>query len=112
MPRRLRLSRRAGFDLQRESLACNGLPAVNVSRPSRWGNPFVAGKLAGGAAEAVAKFRLYAADPAYRAEARIALQGKNLACWCAPDQPCHAEVLLEIVNAQKRDRPAAAPLPV
>tara|TARA_R110000868_G_scaffold389993_1_gene659426 strand:+ start:2789 stop:3202 length:414 start_codon:yes stop_codon:yes gene_type:complete len=27
-----------------------------------------------------------------------ALRGKNLACWCAPDAPCHADVLLEIAN--------------
>ena len=27
------------------------------------------------------------------------LRGKNLACWCALDQPCHADVLLEVVNA-------------
>ena len=24
------------------------------------------------------------------------LRGKNLACWCPLDQPCHADVLLEI----------------
>jgi hypothetical protein len=27
------------------------------------------------------------------------LRGKNLACWCKPGQPCHADVLLEIANA-------------
>lgn len=26
------------------------------------------------------------------------LRGKNLACWCALDEPCHADVLLEIAN--------------
>lgn len=26
------------------------------------------------------------------------LRGKNLACWCALDQQCHADVLLEIAN--------------
>jgi hypothetical protein len=112
-PCRLRLSRRPGFDLQRESLERNGLPAVNVSRPSRWGNPFVAAKLPGGAAEAVARFRAFAADRGFRAAARAALSGKNLACWCAPGQPCHADILLEIVNEGKeRDRPSAAPLPM
>lgn len=24
------------------------------------------------------------------------LRGKNLACWCSLDQPCHADVLLEL----------------
>ena len=27
------------------------------------------------------------------------LRGKDLACWCALDQPCHADVLLEWANA-------------
>ncbi len=27
------------------------------------------------------------------------LKGKNLACWCRLDQPCHADVLLELVNS-------------
>lgn len=31
------------------------------------------------------------------------LRGKNLACWCPLDGPCHADVLLELAN-----RPASA----
>lgn len=27
------------------------------------------------------------------------LRGKNLACWCAFGEPCHADVLLELANA-------------
>ncbi|RMI14270.1 DUF4326 domain-containing protein [Pseudoroseomonas wenyumeiae] len=27
------------------------------------------------------------------------LRSKNLACWCRLDQPCHADVLLEMANA-------------
>jgi hypothetical protein len=27
------------------------------------------------------------------------LRGKDLACWCPLDYPCHADVLLEIANA-------------
>ena len=26
------------------------------------------------------------------------LRGKNLACWCPLDQPCHADVLLDLAN--------------
>jgi hypothetical protein len=26
------------------------------------------------------------------------LRGRDLACWCAPAHPCHADVLLEIAN--------------
>jgi hypothetical protein len=31
-----------------------------------------------------------------------ALRGRDLACWCAPGAPCHADVLLEIANAPLR----------
>jgi hypothetical protein len=27
------------------------------------------------------------------------LRGKDLACWCPLDQPCHADVLLDLANA-------------
>jgi hypothetical protein len=27
------------------------------------------------------------------------LRGRDLACWCPLDQPCHADVLLEVANA-------------
>lgn len=27
------------------------------------------------------------------------LRGKNLACWCAIDKPCHGHVLIEYANA-------------
>jgi len=26
------------------------------------------------------------------------LKGKNLACWCPLDNPCHADILLELAN--------------
>jgi hypothetical protein len=29
---------------------------------------------------------------------RSELRGRDLVCWCPPDQPCHADVLLEIAN--------------
>jgi len=32
-------------------------------------------------------------------EIRAELAGKDLACWCPLDQPCHADVLLEIANS-------------
>lgn len=28
------------------------------------------------------------------------LRGKGLACWCKEDEPCHADVLLEIANQE------------
>jgi len=108
-PVRLQLSRRKGFDLQGISRAANGLPAINVARPSKWGNPFEVGMtehlgipFCGGpltVAEAVVLFRGTIGSklndfPNCLEE----LWGKNLACWCKPGEPCHADVLLELSN--------------
>jgi hypothetical protein len=112
-PVRLRLSRRAGFDLQALSLATNGLPAVKVDRSTMFGNPFVVShdKISG--RQAVAQYRAllesasiaqttsHPQDVRHRREYALnnlaALRGKNLACWC--DGPwCHADVLLDISN--------------
>ncbi|TBZ68002.1 DUF4326 domain-containing protein [Rhizobium leguminosarum bv. viciae] len=27
------------------------------------------------------------------------MRGFNLACWCKPGEPCHADILLEVANA-------------
>ena len=34
----------------------------------------------------------------YAEEIRAKLAGHDLMCWCPLDQPCHADVLLEIAN--------------
>lgn len=111
MPVRLRLSRRKGFNLQELSQATNRLPAVNVARPSKWGNPYRIEPAFEGdgvkfpevtAETAVALFRTRwerAADQWLSArEALEQLRGKNLACWCKPGAPCHADVLLDLAN--------------
>lgn len=36
-------------------------------------------------------------DPEFAASV-MDLRGRDLACWCPLDQPCHADVLLEIAN--------------
>lgn len=102
-PVRLRLSRQGGFNLQAHSLATNGLAAVSVARPGRYGNPFVvdadqpAGKAVMAFEHECDKASVFQPD---QFEKRIApLRGKNLACWCALDSsPCHADVLLRIAN--------------
>lgn len=33
-------------------------------------------------------------------EIRAELAGKDLACWCRLDQPCHADLLLSIANQE------------
>ncbi|WP_442884732.1 DUF4326 domain-containing protein [Arthrobacter sp. Soc17.1.1.1] len=37
-------------------------------------------------------------DGRIKQNVRAALAGKDLACWCPLDQPCHADVLLELAN--------------
>lgn len=83
---------------------------VNVARPNRWGNPYYVAKFPEEGnphdeyhcvtrEEAVRNFReeLYG-NPLTLALVRTELRGKNLACWCPLDQPCHADVLLEAAN--------------
>ena len=40
-------------------------------------------------------------DAALMEEAQQVLGGKNLACWCPLGHPCHADVLLEVANANE-----------
>ena len=111
-PVRLQLSRRRGFSLQAVSQAVNGLPAVVVARPSKWGNPY---RIAPAvecqgvripeitAETAVVLYREWleravAAGPSTRRALDEDLRGRNLACWCPLDAPCHADVLLELAN--------------
>jgi hypothetical protein len=119
-PIRLQLSRARGFDLEALSRAANGLPAVTVARPTRWGNLWSVGRAECAcdstetcehnlfrcetAFDAVETYRAWLRSsldhPVARTRLNIAaLHGKNLACWCGPDEPCHADVLLEFANA-------------
>lgn len=116
-PVRLRLSRAKGFDLQAHSLAMNGLAALHVARPTKWGNPWsirqdrsgawlvdgpgapIGGLQCGneeGARLVAVKAVRMLFEP--KPEALAKLRGKNLACWCKLDAPCHADVLIEIAN--------------
>lgn len=85
---------------------------VYVGRGSRWGNPFVVGQH-GTAAECVAKYARHmlpysranmTLDAFLISESNLEamaheLRGKNLACWCKPGEPCHADWLLEQANS-------------
>jgi hypothetical protein len=77
---------------------------VVVARPSRWGNPH---RLDARTPEAhrvsVEAFRddLLADRLTYSvADVRRHLAGRDLCCWCAPGLACHADVLLEVANAE------------
>lgn len=92
MPKRIQMTRRRPWRKDHPD-------AVIVARPSEWGNPY---PLSGfSREEAVKRFRLHAEFMAREAPGWLApLRGKNLACWCPLDQPCHADVLLELANAE------------
>lgn len=101
--------------------------AVYVGRPTKWGNPFtveehglelslslywdlVRGLWTPGRLEHLGDqpyVRNYEAARDFRRRmlchptevARIELTGNDLACWCRLDQPCHADVLLELAKS-------------
>jgi len=93
MPKRIQLSRKRGWRLPAN--------AVSVAFPTKYQNSYRLEKRSPEAnADAVLKYREYLAQrPNLMEAAKRELQGKDLACWCLLDLPCHADVLLELVNA-------------
>lgn len=116
-PRRIQLSRAKGWRMPENT--------VKVTRPGMFGNPFGVREcqeildLSENAArrQVVDWFRDWVdlpndherLDPlGCYSDTRVdharlhkhlhTLRGKNLACWCKPGAPCHADVLLEIAN--------------
>lgn len=92
---------------------------VYVGRPGRFGNPF--DWTIYGHEGAVDFFQRWLADDLTIAERQSSgidlpdleiqrrmkldilghldvLKGKDLACWCSLDKPCHADVLLDLAN--------------
>jgi hypothetical protein len=121
MAKRIQLSRKKGWKMPPN--------AVNVARPGLWGNPFWVSKYRDSATcialfkesvrgcwsppivehlqdawtgydEHVAWLKRWR-DKAncIPIEMVYDLRGKDLACWCELDAPCHADVLLELANA-------------
>ncbi len=80
--------------------------AVYCGRPTIWGNPWYDDWPA---SVCVENYRLWLTKiPSFggleKASAilkRISeLRGKQLACWCPLDKPCHVDVLCEIANRE------------
>jgi len=98
-PQRIQLRRTKGWRMPPDT--------VKVDRSTPWGNPFVVGR-DGDQAECFALFVCLlagecgsATERAYHDRAvanRDRLKGKNLACWCKPGEPCHADALLRFAN--------------
>jgi hypothetical protein len=65
---------------------------------SKWANRYVIGR-DGTRAEVIEKYRAWIVEQPELMAALHELCGKDLACWCAPPEPCHADVLLELANA-------------
>ena len=91
-PHRVRLSRAPGFRLPPNT--------ISVAAPTRWANPYrPAARTPAANQAAVAHFRDYLArNPVLVDHARAELAGLNLACWCAPHLPCHADIWLALAN--------------
>lgn len=95
-PIRIQRKRTKGFKLPPNT--------VCVTRPGRWGNPYKVGDdmpgLPGAKMDAIDAVHCYELFiPPFTIEAaQKELRGKNLACFCALGQPCHADVLLKVAN--------------
>ena len=110
-PQRIQLRRSKGWKMPANT--------VKVDRTTKWGNPFlitpeltreqsialyekmIAGKPAtGGGLSLDRQSKLRETIFAEIGE----LSGKNLACWCSLDGPCHGDVLLKLANPEGKRR--------
>ena len=110
-PHRVQLRRAKGWKMPANT--------VKVDRTTKWGNPFVVTRELS-REESIALFgKLMRDQPAkgqsisvddQRAKREFILahieelRGKNLACWCSLDGPCHADFLLDLANGKSRPR--------
>ena len=110
MPERIQRKRTRGWRMPEG--------AVYVGRPAGWGNPFrtghpyrfvdefgqhIMGIGPNDRASLVVLFKRYMnMRTDLYAQIQTELAGRDLACWCPLDQPCHADVLLEIANGGDR----------
>lgn len=94
MPQRIQRKRTKGWKMPPNT--------AYVGRPTKWGNPFHVGR-DGTPAQCVNKYRerlsMIKSGEIGTVGLIRDLRGKDLACWCSLDQPCHADVLLKIANS-------------
>jgi hypothetical protein len=93
MPQRVQRKRTKGWKMPPNT--------VYVGRSTMWGNYAAHVCCITDHAAAKEAFRCWVeevASPAWKGRAAIDLKGKDLACWCPLDQPCHADVLLDLAN--------------
>ena len=112
MPERIQLKRTKGWRMPENTL--------KVDRSTRWGNPFTpdgywdagySGSREVALKHCVEAFKAWVSGGWHWAFTDsfliknprpdvTPLRGKNLACWCKPGEPCHADVLLSLANAR------------
>lgn len=105
MPQRIQRKRTKGWRLP-PGVVC-------VDRSTRWGNPFRVGAdivirypdsskvflaTIRTPQQAVEWYRAFTLHYHHGRSRLDTLRDKDLACWCPLDQPCHADVLLELAN--------------
>ena len=88
-PTRVQLKRMKGWKLPPNT--------VVVSRPTKWGNPFKAISKEDRKGAVLAYVNYRERNPLTESEV-FQLKGKNLACWCPVDGPCHADHLPKVAN--------------
>lgn len=109
MPQRIQRKRTKGWKMPENTIYVGRKSRRSWSDMPDFGNPWRPGLYRGFThADAVESFRRWldgdggyasAGTPPTREEIQKHLRGKNLACWCPLDQPCHADVLLELANS-------------
>lgn len=78
---------------------------VYVGRPTRWGNPYgTIGyvNLVATREEAISRYEAWLRsvlreDPDFLEP----LRGKDLTCWCPLNKPCHADVILKLLERKQ-----------
>lgn len=122
MPKRIQRQRTKGWRMPEN--------AVSVTRPGKWGNPFKVGlwfkrltddwsvwsydrngergpfgnERVDTLEQSLELFGDYAPKRLRWDRAWLEpLRGKDLACWCKEDAPCHADILLRLANRDAGD---------
>ena len=101
MPRRIQLQTRHGWRKPQD--------AVVVTAMSKWDNPWKLGPSTTrkGIVDCYRRWWLGKMGNDFSQERQALLlslselRGRDLACWCPLGEPCHADVLLLIANAQR-----------
>ena len=110
MPKRIQRRRTKGWRMPPD--------AIYVGRPTQWGNPFSVHQVgqvwrvthAGvddqpfatqqdAITVSLLRYQQWAiVQSLLQPDWLAALRGQDLACWCQPNAPCHADILLDLAN--------------